>query len=103
MEMAEYIDRKEAIKAIESLPNCYNGFSDTYDKSCIIGVLEEVPATDVIPIKHGKWNWVGFNIECSECGAMPNFDSTESLYNFCPNCGADMRESENKNENKSGE
>ena len=43
---------------------------------------------------HGKWNWVGFNIECSKCGAMPNFDSTEPLYNFCPNCGADMRESE---------
>ena len=42
--MTEYIDRKEAIKAIESMPNCYNGFSDTYDKACIIGVLEELPA-----------------------------------------------------------
>ena len=40
--------------------------------------------------KRGKWNWIGFNIECSECGAMPNFDSTEPLYNFCPNCGAKM-------------
>lgn len=45
--MAKYIDRKEAIKAIESLPNCYNGFSDTYDKACIIGVLEELPAAHV--------------------------------------------------------
>lgn len=47
--------------------------------------------------KKGKWNWVSFNIECSECGAMPNFDSTEPLYNFCPICGADMRGDENDN------
>lgn len=40
--------------------------------------------------KKGKWNWISFNIECSECGFMPNFDSTEPLYNFCPNCGAKM-------------
>lgn len=25
------------------LPNCYNGFSDTYDKACIIGMIDEQP------------------------------------------------------------
>lgn len=40
--------------------------------------------------KKGKWNWVGFNIECPECGFMPIFDSTEPLYKFCPNCGSPM-------------
>lgn len=40
----DYILRSDAIKAIEDLPNCYNGFSDTYDKAYIIGALEEVPA-----------------------------------------------------------
>ena len=44
--MADYISRAKAIKAIENLPNCYNGFSDTYDKACIIGVLEELPAVE---------------------------------------------------------
>lgn len=53
--------------------------------------MEELPSADVVERKQGKWNWVGFNIECSECGAMPNFDSTEPLYNFCPNCGSDNR------------
>ena len=33
-----------AIKAIDGLQNCYNGFSDTYDKACIIGVIEELPS-----------------------------------------------------------
>lgn len=40
----DLISRKAAIKAIENLQDCYNGFSDTYDKACIIGVLEEVPS-----------------------------------------------------------
>ena len=41
--MNDLIDRRQAIKAIDDLPNCYNGFSDTYDKAYIIGVLEELP------------------------------------------------------------
>lgn len=42
--MNDLISRQAAIKAIEDLKDCYNGFSDTYDKACIIGVLEEVPS-----------------------------------------------------------
>ena len=46
--MSRYIDAEEAIKAIEDLPNAYNGWSDTYDKAYIIGTLEEVPSADVV-------------------------------------------------------
>lgn len=42
--MSDLISRKAAIKAVDELPNCYNGYSDTYDKSCIIGLLEELPS-----------------------------------------------------------
>lgn len=45
--MRDLIDRQAAIKAIDDLPNCYNGYSDTYDKAYIIGVLEELPSVDV--------------------------------------------------------
>ena len=38
------ISRQQAIDAVKDLPNCRNGFSDTYDKACIIGVLEDLPA-----------------------------------------------------------
>lgn len=49
--MSDPIERQEAIDAINDLPDCPNGFSDTYDKSCIIGVLEELPSADPsIPI-----------------------------------------------------
>ena len=44
--------------------------------------------------KKGKWEWNGFNIQCSECGAMPDFDSTIPLYSFCPSCGAEMEGAE---------
>lgn len=47
----DLISRKAAIKAIENLQDCYNGFSDTYDKACIIGALEEVPSAQPEPIK----------------------------------------------------
>jgi len=40
------ISRKDAIDAIDGLPNCYNGYSDSYDKSYIIGVLEELPSAE---------------------------------------------------------
>ena len=42
----DLIRRSDAIKAIEELPNAYNGWSDTYDKAYIIGTLEEVPRAE---------------------------------------------------------
>lgn len=46
--MSDLIRRTDAIKAVEDLPNAYNGWSDAYDKACIIGTLEEVPSAKVI-------------------------------------------------------
>ena len=57
MKMSEdLIKRSDAIKAIEELPNAYNGWSDAYDKAYIIGTLEEVPSAD----RQQEW------IPCSE-------------------------------------
>ena len=43
-----YVDKlKEDILALR---DCYNGFSDTYDKACIIGVIDEQPT-----IEERKW------------------------------------------------
>ncbi len=38
--------------------------------------------------KHGEWNYDMFdeNYHCSECNRVG-----ATIYNFCPNCGADMR------------
>lgn len=58
--------------------------------------LDEIPAADVRPVIRGKW--VSANEQsnggtvycfscCSECGRK-----TATNTDFCPNCGADMRE-----------
>ena len=42
----DLIRRGDAIKAIDDLPNCYNGWSDAYDKAHIIQTLEDIPAVE---------------------------------------------------------
>lgn len=104
--MDDLISRRAAIKAIDDLPNCYNGYSDTYDKACIIGVLEEVPTIEPKPShdwngwengcgrtydfepKRGKWMAIGnTGLAACECGYITD---RYSIYNYCPNCGARM-------------
>ena len=94
--MVELIDRKRLIKSIKALPDCENGYSDTYDKACIIGMIEEEPTVE--PVRRGHWiidrkfgNDVmsgGEMVICSECG--------EGFFwgkpNYCPNCGTRMDE-----------
>lgn len=81
----DYISRADAVRA---LMERYH-----YDQSSV-AALYAIPATDVRPVVRGEWGeecdfseevieWV----PCSKCGRKsPNWE-----YNFCPNCGADMR------------
>ena len=96
----DIIYREDAIKAIEELPNAYNGWSDAYDKTYIIGTLEEVPKADR---PQGEWIDAEIPLECG--GSMPiqvcnlcktfyPLAYTGGGHRFCPNCGADMRERE---------
>ena len=54
--------------------------------------IENLPAADVKPVVRGKWGDNGIPgsmlCGCSECG----FTCGAHSFNFCPNCGADMRE-----------
>ena len=101
--MTDLISRRAAIKAIDDLLNCYNGYSDTYDKAYIIGVLEELPT---IEPKRGKWIKDGETYALYKCSACNDFCtvvgyanciSEERMYKtmkFCPNCGARMERNE---------
>lgn len=42
---------------------------------------------------HGEWKKDGFFAICSKCGhELQHYELVVSRLNFCPNCGADMRD-----------
>ena len=62
--------------------------------------LDKISAADVRPVVRGTWIWKdNGEVVCSECndliGIVGNIEDLETVisgFNFCPNCGADMRE-----------
>ena len=66
--MSDLIRREDAIKAILDLPNCPDGYSDTYDKAYIISELEEVPSVPISQ-EYAKaiFAWLlDYQIKCAE-------------------------------------
>ena len=91
--MSDLIRREDAIKAIEELPNAYNGWSDAYDKAYIIGTLEEVPSADR---PQGEWikPYGDSRFMCSICKGKENVPTCmgkPSVWDYCPNCGCRMK------------
>ena len=54
----------------------------------VLNDVEDFPAADVRPVVRGKWKVYNNTYICSSCGQPVSFWQS----NFCPNCGADMRE-----------
>lgn len=94
------IDADKLRKDVLDLPDCYNGFSDTYDKARILDLVDEQPTVD--PIKHGHWIEVQrihekdhtAICECSLCGDTVWVYDGQRAWNYCPTCGAKMDEVE---------
>ena len=66
-------------------------------------LIENIPAADVRPVVRGKWlnDFCGKGrfskriVQCSLCGNFLDLDGVNAGRgdaNYCPNCGADMRE-----------
>lgn len=105
--MAEYIEREAAIRVV-------NGQSSlTMTRSSLIDSISKLPAADVSPVVHGRWEWFedwypstpDHPMECEDCGWMCGECKTaledivggcwddpydEPKLNYCPNCGAKM-------------
>lgn len=116
--MSEYIERGAAISAIEEkqkelcpvgMYSRHAGYGSDREKfdewQEIIDTLEAMPAAYVRPVVKAEWYGEadgyadGYPVydmwSCPVCGKR--FDEWEEKpdWNFCPNCGADMRELNN--------
>ncbi len=93
--MNRLINADKLKKDILGLKDCYNGFSDAYDKDCIISVIDEQPTIE--ERKKGKWinhlNDEGHNIaDCDQCGETMQWYDPDPKPNYCPNCGCKMED-----------
>jgi lipopolysaccharide biosynthesis regulator YciM len=94
--MSDTISRRQAIEALRRNQEAY--LHDNYFDKIVetdIETLTELPSAEP-ERKKGKWirtvlgstSGYGTTVmyQCTECERM-----SISIYNFCPNCGADMR------------
>ena len=99
----EYIERDMYYQKINGLSK---GGCGDYPLYCLaindcMNVLDEMPAADVEPVRHGHWYNRGGRFRCSACdnkallkdiggtgGWSHEYEQQKSPY--CPNCGAKM-------------
>ena len=99
--MAKYIDREAFVEWLKRIPLidlsdgrrfCRVIFEDDFKKA-IKNIPKDIIA-DVAPVRHGRWieqekYTFGTMYDCSICDNRI-LDNGHS-WNYCPNCGADMR------------
>ena len=98
--MAErrFIDANNLIEEIRE-ERCYNcrNFKDMKCDYCgtadYIYMIEDMPAADVAPVRHGRWEEAsdGDGIVCPFCRTdFCTIIYDTEYFNYCPNCGAKM-------------
>lgn len=80
--MTKYIERDAAIDRV------YDCCMES--SSCNMNCIKDIPAADVVPVRHGRWiSEPGHIPHCSECGRYSDdADTGEAI--CCPFCGAKM-------------
>lgn len=107
--VTDYISREAAIDAVD-VGNLHHGIIDALQ-----AIISDIPSADVRPVVKAHWNLVGKQMvinlanareqyselgyphrnillmQCDRCRLITMVD--ESIrYDYCPHCGADMRE-----------
>jgi len=94
--MAEYIKRIDVERNLFKIPVKVDedGYSWILLRNAF-SACSESPSADVVERKRGAWlrNRFG-DTECGVCGLTLESFIEGVFYNYCPNCGADMRGAE---------
>ena len=91
--MDEYIKREEIRRSYEKLARSYMHGEPYIADWKFDEMIEELPAADVAPMRHGQWE--NGNPICPVCGGDKFKDIDADIWcdwqpAFCPNCGAKM-------------
>lgn len=77
------IDADRLKKDTLDLPDCPNGFSDTYDKERILDLIEEQPTVDAVEVvRCENCRWFGEEDEDGQCWCHFN-DVSTLRHGFC--------------------
>lgn len=96
--MAEYIEREAAKDELLSWSVCIN-HPEHLMRDDAMHVLDNIPAADVAPVRHARWDdsgrytfpGGGTAVRCTECGcALTVSEYHLNNWNYCPVCGAKM-------------
>ena len=102
----DLISRAEAIDVIRSMTISLGGKEIFHPeaKKSVLGALDDLPAVDAEPVRHGRWIYRGDYVTtadgsldikvCSVCNAEVTIDHYDD---YCPHCGA-MMDLEEENE-----
>lgn len=89
--MTKYVDIDAVKEAVRGAECDADWDGRRFDAEFIENALDFIPAADVVPVVHGRWNNMdGYKTRkvCSECGwDVPEYGK---FYSYCPNCGAKM-------------
>jgi hypothetical protein len=104
------IDVDVAIERAKASDNIVG--SSTWETDEVVEFLEDEPIVDAVEVVHGRWIIEDADsgehgcyeaymiVECSHCGQSHEVETGQFgwvygdpfPFNYCPNCGADMRE-----------
>ena len=106
---SEYISKKEIYDCLDKLESITGTSREWEDRDQVVvstvkAVVKAVRALvglakeqDVVPVVHGEWNKLsGVYYACTACHRLTEVEKTMGniIYNYCPHCGADMRQQE---------
>ena len=80
-----YIKREDALKSICEYCSEKGMCADANVHCAEYADIKSVPAADVAPVRHGKWEDGYSVVFCSVCG-----EQSEWRTPYCPMCGAKM-------------
>lgn len=93
----EYIRRADAMGKITSSETQKALWTMTGEEAyvTVVGILNKLPAADVRPVRHGRWEFLGPNrlvkeCMCGTCSACKIRTKYITNIGLCPNCGARM-------------